>query len=225
MAGSWQQEDDARDRGGLNRQAAIADWHGRAGPRGTITRAVITERIDAFPREFDAHLVGEQGHPHKEVGGRHERVEQRAVRVAVALEIPVLEVKRLVAVAGSLPGERGVGKPPRLERLSLEPAFAGIVIAGTTADADVEVDIRQPVFPQFLECLAAVLVVVGAGFGHGADGDDRFGLLTRGPTVVQPPLGGCGRKGGDEGHGDRQPEGRAVTRPACAPRCSSGLLA
>jgi len=83
--------------------------------------------------------------------------------MAVALELPVLEVERLVAVAGGLPGEHRGGEPPRLEVLPLEAALARIVVARATADADVEVDQVDPVRPQLLQRVAAVFVGLAAG--------------------------------------------------------------
>ena len=137
---SGQQEDDAGDRGRLDGHAAETDRNGGACPGCTVARAVVAERVDAFPRQFDAHLVGQQRNPHEKVGRREEGIEPRSVGVTVAFQVPVLEVERFVAVARRLPGERRAGEPPRPERLPLETAFAGIVVARPSSDADVEID-------------------------------------------------------------------------------------
>ncbi len=87
--------------------------------------------------------------------------------VAVALQGPVLEVERLVAVARRLPGEHRGGEPPRLVRLPLEAALARIVVAGQSADPDVEVDSIERVGPQQRQRLVAVLRLALAPPGRG----------------------------------------------------------
>ena len=137
-------------------EAARADRHRRHRPRSAAARPVVAERIDALPGQFDAHLVGQHGQRHEEVGRGAERIGHEASRVAIPLERPVLEVERLVAVAGRLPGEHRRGEPPRLERLPLQPALARIVVARSPPHADVEVDVGQPVAPQPAQRLTAV---------------------------------------------------------------------
>ena len=83
--------------------------------------------------------------------------------MAVTLELPILEVERLVAVARGLPGERRRGEPPRFERLSLEATLAGVVVARPAAHADVEFDPAELVVAEPLQGVAAVGLFLNAG--------------------------------------------------------------
>ena len=83
--------------------------------------------------------------------------------MAVTLELPILEVERLVAVARGLPGERRRGEPPRFERLSLEATLAGVVVARPAAHADVEFDPAELVVAEPLQGVAAVGLFLSAG--------------------------------------------------------------
>ncbi len=82
------------------------------------------------------------------------------MRVAVALEIPMLKVEGLVTVARCLPGKRGAGKLTGLEGLSLEPAFAGLVVAGAATHTDVEVDAADRIVAEFLQLIPAVISLI-----------------------------------------------------------------
>ena len=117
---------------------------------------------------------------------RHEGIGQPAVGVAVALEVPVLEVERLVAVAGGLPGEGRGGETAGTERLPLQPALAWIVVAGRAADADVELDAGDVVVTEQLERLAAFFRFVAAGVGLGGRLQD---LLPHFPVLLDRRLG------------------------------------
>jgi hypothetical protein len=69
-----EQEHETGDGGGLQHQAALADRHGRHRPRCATAGPVVAERIDALPRQLDAHLVGQDGKRGEEVRARDDRV-------------------------------------------------------------------------------------------------------------------------------------------------------
>lgn len=171
--------------------------------------------------------------------------------MAVPLELPILEVERLVAVAGGLPGEHRGGEPSRLVRFPFEPAFARIVVARPSAHTDVEVDHGDPVAPDLGELLGAVASLLGTGplglavgFGLGGAGD-AGGLFVQRPTgrdddrlplrqrqglggradELLPATGEAGRRQQQpEGERDGCPPGAAVT-PRRVPRSSWALRA
>jgi hypothetical protein len=89
------------------------------------------------------------------------------MRVAIPLQVPILEVERLVTVASSLPCHHCGGEPPRLECFPLQPALAWIVAARPSTHANVERDRLDPVVPEVLQRLLAVFRLVAAGIFGG----------------------------------------------------------
>ena len=117
-----------------------------------------------------------------------ERIEKHPTGVAVTLQFPILEVERLVAVAGRLPGHCHGGEAALLEGFALETALAWVVVPGRAADADVEVDRCDVVFTEELEGIAAGLRRLAAGILPGSIPPRRPGIAGTETAAGLPPV-------------------------------------
>ena len=141
-----------------------------------------------------------------------EGIEKHATGMAVAFQFPILEVERLVAVSGRLPGHRRGGEAAWLERLPLEPALAGIIVPRRATDTDVEVDRGDVVIAEELEGILARLQRLTAGIPPGGVTTLDPGVAGAEATAGRRPI--AGRSGGCRfvGQSDHRHVGQADRR-------------